>query len=128
MKKIILVIVGLLSSVSVFAMDCKGLGADCVSAQAVVEVLNSDKTPDEAKNILIQILAAPNEDVNHSILSNEVVDSALGKSFRSIKIGYDDLTDDDNGYSSVYEIMVETKRDAKGNDVIVNVTFELIAG
>ena len=127
MKKLMLVCVLALTSISASALSCKSGDSQCHDAQAVIDVINSDKTPADAKELLISVLS-PDGSVVAQILRNEVVDAAAGLAFRTIHVGIDNPHDDDDGWSTVYEISVETQRNADGKDVIVSVTLTGIAG
>lgn len=105
LKLVLLFTFGCMTNLA-FALDCQT--ERCFTAQAVIDVLESDLTPQQAKDLLIEVMNGPTVKSNTAILSNEIQDSALGTSVRSIKVGVDVLDDDDSGWSVVYEILVKT--------------------
>lgn len=85
-----------------------GSNQACLGAQAVFDVLQSKSTPKMARELLVASLNGPTKNTNTAILSNTVVDAAAGTAYRSIQVGVDDLKDEDNGWGTVYEILVKT--------------------
>lgn len=115
------ILFSVLVSSSAFAMNCKT--SSCESANAVMQVLESPKTPAQARDLLIRALNGPLKKSKVAILKNEVADAAAGTIYRSIQVGVEDLAGDDEGYSFVYEILVKTVDGA-----VKNVQIKLIAG
>lgn len=109
--------------IGTFGMKCDSSesASACRNVNALIEVLQSSKTPQKAKDLLIAAIDGRTKTASTVILLNNVVDAAGPIAFRSIKVGVDDLTDnDDNGYTFTYEITVKYV-----NEKIDTVTVEL---
>jgi hypothetical protein len=123
-----LMILTLLSLLSLSSFASASTNFDTRPALAMMKALSSDKTPQQAKAMLNAILNGQEYEKRVSVIESESA-SALGKTYVMIIIGTDNLEDDDNGWSSTYQLNIELQRTQEGSDQdIVEVKFQPIAG
>lgn len=127
--KLMVVIASMFFSAQSFAA---GFG-DKVSPEArnsaiITAILSSDKTPKEAKDLLQKVISGQEYEDRVSIISIEE-DAALGQRGVTIRVGVDNLTDDDTGWGSVYDIDAIFQRNSRGDYYkLKSVSIELVAG